>query len=81
MSTQQDVLDRMLSERNCARCQVALVGDPSIHKVDIKVGAGFRWSLNMCWECRHWLQECVRRSMVVDEKPEPEQDGPRQITL
>lgn len=71
-----------IGKLECSRCKIALVGlDPMVTKVEIRVGAGYRWNMSLCAECRGWLNENIRRSMVVGKDPMPEPDGPRQITL
>jgi hypothetical protein len=67
---------------NCSRCTIGLTGHPAVFYVELKVGAGHRWNMNLCSLCREWLNETIRRfSVMQDVGRIPADSGPRIITL
>lgn len=65
---------------DCQRCDAVLDGDPTVHRVEMRVGASFRWFEWLCQPCRLRLIGYIKKGLEEDRKT-PDKDGPRQITI
>lgn len=65
---------------NCGRCHIHLFGDMAVHKVWIRIGEGFNQTVTLCFDCRATLRKGVNEALAP-EKPVPEEDEPRSITI